>query len=517
MLGVLTVAMLQSGVDATGTLEFETPHYGATVHVDRAPIGQAPVPPATLPAGLHLLEMRARGRVPWRRLVFIPPGGRLRVVARPAALEADPAASASSDAPAANAEPRYQLRGHALVEQAWLGDSRDLDIDQRWSLVGERVLGRHVGFGLTLRARNDLDGDRGSPLTDTTDRGDTGERASELLLDEATLRLDGPVEAALGRTWTNGPGARPLRLDGGTARWHATDVLEVGALGGLRSDPEQAPGSPRGVAGVRVQGSADAPFRIRAGAAWLWQARHHLDLTGAFGPGRARLLARVRWIETAFAEAALRARRGGAWLELHRRAEVDGPFETLISVPDITWDGSEGYRAIRAGWRSDPGGFETSVRGELRDGDGAPSAARPNVARAHLGARWRAGAWPGGAWVLGLAIDALTAEVSDAPEAPAVPASAAAAATVEVTLGLARIELDGGMRWLAVRGPRDATTADSPTVQTGRGLPEGRLVLRATVGGELDIGLVGGVSAVHPSVHPEGGPLGRLGLEVTLR
>ena len=59
---------------STGTLTVRAPHYGATVLVDRRPVGRVPMAPSEVSAGLHLVELRQQGTIRWRRLVFVPPG-----------------------------------------------------------------------------------------------------------------------------------------------------------------------------------------------------------------------------------------------------------------------------------------------------------------------------------------------------------------------------------------------------------------------------------------------------------
>ncbi len=445
---------------SVGSLHVRCPHYGATVLVDRRPVGRAPLAPLEVAAGLHLVEVRAESRIRWRRLVFVAPGS---TVAVDAGWQRETARRPDARAPAL--EPAYDLSGRVGLEGATLGEGHDLDATYRWRLEGARVATNAVSTAVEIRGRGDVAGGpvlAGGQTADLTD--------STLRLEEARLRYHGGRwRADAGRMYAQGPGVRAFAFDGARARARLSELRL--ALGTGRR-------------------AFDGGWLAHAGVAWAEHARVsvwyadtvHADLGGVLPLAPFSLRADGRTVGAALADGGARlqwsGRRDEAWAEARVRRGVRGPFEP--SVPPLSWrrdvagyEGRAGGRwgsleASARGWEGEtrsltsrlswlgPLGLGASLEGLMVDGD--PLLA--GRAGGGVDARWRAARW--------------------------------------------RLGARAGATWLRA-------------LDRDRWLPEASFEATFAVSGSLSVGARAVVAAVHPEVHPEGGPLAYGLLEAQLR
>ncbi len=457
-----------------GILTVRSPHYGATVIVDRQPVGRVPLDPLELPAGLHLVELRQSGETRWSQVVYVPPA---RTVELDATWASAATPAASSSAPPAQRPPSYTLEASAGVELAHLGDATDLDLVHAWRVEGRRLGWRGLSAVVDVRGRADVAGDAALPggetllVERTTDGANPG-----LRLDEARLRAkhDGATVDG-GRMLALAPGRRLYVLDGIRARGDLGD-WEVRAAAGARA-------APLGARAVDPWlGSVGVSWERLAALDAVWAETLHLDASGAGDLGPLRLDGAVRTVGETVALASATARWAThAWIRGAARRACDGPFEPPPRPLDL-------HRRVE--------GWEVSLGGEVGP-TSALVAARAGVvdhAEAELASRWRLGAWRLGAVGGGLV----------ARGDPLLDAWGRGAAELGWSRASLRARTSAGAAWMRA-GERD------------RWLPEASADLSVPLGGPLSLGGRLLVAGVHPEVHPQGGPMVYGGLEVRLR
>ncbi|MCA9541795.1 MAG: PEGA domain-containing protein, partial [Myxococcales bacterium] len=325
---LLALALLASPPD--GTVRIASPHYGATVAVDRRPVGHVPLPELSLAPGLHLVELLRDGRPVFAQVVFVAPGQMLTVpIALPEApLRPTDVPLAKGAAPA----PRYDLQATLALQGARRGHTTDLDLMHRWRLSARDMPAPRWRGALQVTGRHDLAGD-GDELIDAA----RAEAQTGLRVDEAWIGQGAATGFVVGRQMANGPGGRAFHFDGGTLRAplgeHGGAELRLGrraaALGPNPTVPWLA-----GL-GLRAEGSV-----LEGGVAALFHDRWHVD-AHAQGRWRAlRMTLRARAVDEVLADANARVdvhfSDGDVWLAAGRRARASGPFEWQWSAPDLT-------------------------------------------------------------------------------------------------------------------------------------------------------------------------------------
>lgn len=212
-----------------GILEVQTPHYGATLSVDREPRGLAPLPPLSISPGLHLVEVHLRGHPSWSRLVFVPPGERVVLVVHLAAtVDEKNEVNSTLYAP-----PAWRLQGRAGLLTTHL-DRGEADLDQRWHLDAHEPLGASTRLQLEVAA-NTLLSEHGRFVREagrTVRLAPDGTRLLQAHLDGRA----GPVHLSAGRLRLADP-SDPLGLDGLAAELPVTDRWTLSARGGHRIEP----------------------------------------------------------------------------------------------------------------------------------------------------------------------------------------------------------------------------------------------------------------------------------------
>jgi hypothetical protein len=476
---------------STGVLEVTTPHYGATLSIDRTPRGTTPLPPLTLPAGLHLVELHLRGRPSWSRLVFLPPGERVVLEVRlPEKVEE------TTDKSSPYVPPPWILSGQVGVSATRLAAARDLDLDQRWFLAAREPLGAGTRLQVDASAATDLAGD-GAFLRDGASpyfpplwlRQPLGPRAQDrrggtrIALDEARLEArPGPLRLAAGRLALTGPDRQPLGIDGVQAHLPLAERFTLRALGGRRFDPLDHPGLGAG-GGLGLRVDTKAAF---AGLDHFFNEVHHIDAQVGWSDATWSLAA-----QATTAEAELMATR----LDLRWRGPVHGalghhyqgelftrPADFIGLLPP---DASHEHRLdliLEA----------EGLRGHLASRLPRQASSRqPRVLQGEFAARTP---------IRGLGV-ALTTLLADAPRdgQPALNAHAHLAATTHHHPGPVRLATEVGLAALDLRDPggRRAT----------RLLPQGHLGLEVDLIDDLALALEGRVGAVHPMWAADGGPL----------
>lgn len=470
---------------ATGVLEI-TADFGATIAVDRQPRGIAPLPPLTLTAGLHLVEVWRHGQLPWSRVVFVQPGGRLRLVVQlPTATPKTSVKSVGSEAP-----PPWTVTATAGVRVAHLGAHTDLDLDQHWHIEAHAPFGAATTAALTVGAATDLAG-RGRLLRRVGPANTTVTRLWEARVGYAP----GPAQLAAGRLLLSGPAGVLLVLDGGQGAVDLGGGFTASARAGRRADPlAQATEGAAGGAGLSIE----RPLWSTA-VEHLFHEVHHLDLRADGHQGSWAAGGRLSLTEDGLHELRTRLQRAGELAIAARhtyRGAATSPFTDPLPGPTLL--PPPGPREHRAALR-----LATSyLSGEVavRLPEAAPSARQP---------RWIQGDFQGHRGWLGAALSGLVADVG--PPKPEAALQAYARFTLQATLrrGPVRLQAEGGLSALDLR-------ASDGSRQT-RALPEAGLVAELALAQGLSIALRGGAQAVHPTWLPGGGPLWTGGLEVRLR
>lgn len=494
---------LLAGPPPTGTLEISSAAYGAEVAVDRRPVGRVPLPPQTVPAGMHLVEVLRDGQAAWSRVVFVGPGETVSLVVELAPREGP--APVLGDLRRAPIEPpstpmRYRLAGTVAAEGALAGDAWDLDLVQRWRLDAEA--GEVVSGAVEARAVGDMAG-AGRDLGRVVHRGDD----PPLLVESLWLRARGAgLDGRLGRMAQAGPAGRAFLMDGARVDGQL-GAFEVHARGGRRwavltprpDDPWLGGG---GVAwgdrdrGVRLDGLYHQRLHLDA-SAFVAGAAGRLRLAGAAigsDPSRASLTGR-----TALRRFAIDDIRGA----IEWRGAVEGPLDLTVEPLGLT------ELKVPAGWTGRLGATldlapaRVTVDGGLYAGAGAPSAGRPDRGWLDLGATLG-----GGRRGITLRLGGL---VADPGEHPAV------AALVDRAHGALGGWLGRGRWRLSAEVGVEQITLDGPDGALRRRLPVGGL--RAALALTEALSLLADVeaAAAHPSLHPTGGPLGRARLGLRLR
>ena len=439
---------------SVGGLHIRSPHYGASVLVDRQPVGRVPLKPLELPAGLHLVELRAGSETRWTRLVYVAPGSVVVVDAR---WQGEVATAADGEALQERKGPTYAVQGQVGVEAATLGDGADIDAVFGARVDGEGVLTEAVDAELSVRGRGDVSGAPVLVGGQTADLVDDAVR-----LETATLRADpGAWRLSGGRMYALGPGVRAFTLDGGRAAY-LSDGLRLRASGGRQGGPEPA---------------GDGGWLAHLGGGWGESARLDawyagtLHVDGGLRAGMDGLLVRAdgRTVGTALAAAGARVDHHLGWAHTGVRRGVASPFEP--PTPPLAW--------VR-----DVDGYEARVGGEWGDVRGWWGATRSISARG----RWRF----------------LSAAGSWVQRDPLLRARGGLAVDRSWRWGRWRTGGRAGATWLHAGG------AD-------RWLPDGGADLEVAVVGTLSVRARAAVAAVHPAVHPAGGPLAYGGLEVRVR
>ncbi len=486
MAALLAIVLLGA---PTGTLTIESEDYGATVVVDRWPIGIIPVEPERVAAGLHLVEVLRDGRPVWVRLVFVPGGGELRLPVALPARTLPPWRSAGRSSVA----PRYGLSAAVGAEVSGVGDRVDLDLVQRYRLEADDVPLEGLSAAVEAWVFSDLI-DRGGELRWAP------RPAGTVHVEEARLRYAGALgRADAGRMVAVGPGGRAFVLDGAQGALGG-DRIEVHARGGRRYEAiGPAPDAWLAGGGLRAAPWGDA---MTATVEVLHHARLHVDgaLAGRWGRARARIDGRSIGDRLAAVSggAGLDGEVVSARVEGGVRTDARGPFETprwALGLTDLVspagwWVAGRGQLA--------QGPWQAGGRVEWRDGAGAASAVHPD--------RWTIdvdGVRALGAGRVGVQATALIADVGDGPPSPALRQRLGVAALGDQTLGPVRVSLRIGVERLAIG-------------ETERALPTGDAGIRWALTDGLELDASAGVRAVHPTLYPDGGPLwiGRLGLRL---
>lgn len=455
----------------TGTLVVQTPHYGATVSVDRRPIGTAPVDPLRLSIGWHLVEVFARARPAWSRLIFIAPGQTVTVNVQLAAL---PVRRASQPADPAQPDPRWTLTGRAGLIGARRGDDASLALQHRARLGGTEVLGKHTRLSLAIFGESRVAGQGAELLRRIQPR-----EASRLRIDEAMVAWR---DLRGGRLLLTGPAHSLLVLDGldGALRLGAH---RVGARLGWQGAPVgMRPDDPVGGLRWRVQHD-----RGSGGLRWLYHQKHHVEADGQARIETVQLMARGSMVGRRLHRAQIDARRGPVRLGYGARgagrsALID-PTMGLLRRDPRPWHGPRaGLDGAWRAWRSD-------LAAQWR--------------RTTLGDRWLL---RGGvdrrviAWRLGVRLSGLSAHGQ--PIAQPIELQRQWRGAVTARWGR-RIDLAGGAVWQATQAGR-------------RWLPEANLRLDWPLVGALSLDVALSVQAVDPAVLPGRGVLtwGRLGVRL---
>ncbi len=471
------------GAPAPGVLEVRSPDYGATVSIDRRPVGKVPLAPVAVSAGLHRVEVRAVDRPAWRRTVLVAPGAR---VVLPVELPPAP----PSPPPALAAEERAApptLQGYVGLRWAHDGGAGDLDLAQRWRLTVAPA--PRWAAAVAVGARTDLAGD--APELQGARWRAADDRVRVL---EATLgHAQGDAQIVGGRQLGRGPGGRAYRFDG--LRGRSADGAQVEAHLGRRAEPLGATPGAAELGGARV--AVERPA-WRAEGAYLFHGAHHLDADLAWRP-RPLQLAAGAWL----AGGALVEGRGaadarlGAWTarltgRLHRPPPT--PFDLLARIGLLPDEDAARWIEGRVGLRWAADAWEAAVDGGVRErADGwrrwdASGRATRRLSRGEVGVRGT-GLWGEGR----------------PPDAPAPRSAVRGAAEAAWRVGRLRWAVSGG-----------AARVD-PTGGAAAVLPEGALRLDLALAVALTLRLDAGVAAVHPTWLAGGGPLLHGGLAVVLR
>lgn len=500
---LLALALL-TGPPPVGALHVSGAVYGDEVAIDRRPVGRVPLPPQTVTAGLHLVEILRDGRPAWSRVVFVGPGETLALVAElPPRPGPAPTLGDLRRPPAGPPEVpmRYRLTGGVTAEAAAAGEAWDLDLVQRWRLDAQA--GEIVSGAAEVRAVGDLAGD-GPELSRVVHRGDD----PPLLVEGLWLRAQGAgLDGRMGRMVQTGPLGRAFLLDGARIDG-AAGALRVHARGGRRR--------------ALLTPQPDDPWLGGAGLSWgerrwgvsvdgLYHGRLHLDaaahlatdfgrlrLTGA-SVGTDPIRATIAGGSDALSDVAI----SDARLALEWRGATETAFDPTfepLGVADLR--APAGWTA-RAGATVELQPARITLDGGLFESAGARAVDRPDRRWLDVGATF-----DGGGWDVTARLGGLVADPGGAPTATALVDRLYGAVGGGLTRGRWRFSVEAGVEQL---------TLDGPGGRARRRLPIGGV--RALVALTEAVSLVADVeaAAAHPALHPTGGPLTRARLGLRLR
>lgn len=465
-------AILLLALARHGTLAVETPHYGATISVDRRPIGTAPVAPQRVAVGWHLVEVFARGRPPWGRLVFVAPD---RILTLSVVLEALPTAR---EAPAAAGRPPavWRLTGRAGLRGAARGPDRSAALEQRARLEGDEVAGADTRLVVDLAGESQLSSSGRSLL-----RLISPDDPSRLRIDAAWV---GWRSIRGGRLPLIGPGAALVVLDGveATGAWQRWQVdARLGARG--------APVGGRPEEPLVAIGLAHTAGPVRGHARW-WHHDHHYGDGGITAQGaRWRLASAASLVDARLHRAQVEGRWDAVDLGYTVRGPARGalvdPLRTLGLDPldRIAWHGPR-LRVLlgERPWVADAQArVRMSAQGARFDGG--------------IGVERRQAAWR-----LGMRLDGLASRWSRSPPAP----------HLRQRIG-ARVEAGWGRAATVALGGAWQATDRSRQV-----LPEGAVRLTVPLVDRLELYAEAAGEAVDPAVLAGEGLLwhGRVGVRL---
>ncbi|MGK0358063.1 MAG: hypothetical protein ACI9U2_000346 [Bradymonadia bacterium] len=460
-----------------GSVLIDTPHYGATISVDRRPIGTAPLPAHPVAVGWHLVEVFARGRPAWARLVFVPPGREVRVRVELAAM---PRRALTKSTGPNDKTPTWRLSGRVRVEAAKRGADAALALTERGRLVGEDVLGDDTTVTVDLSGESRLD-QTGRPLLRLVDP----QRPSRVRMNEAFARWRG---LRAGRLLLDGPATTALTVDGLGGRLTLGE-WQGEAFGGARGAPVGArPSTPVGGVGV-----ARASGTLRPRLRWIGHDAQHVEAgislrdqtpenetlgasAVASTVGRALHRARVdlRW---------RRLRVGYAARGAGRSRLIDPVRSLALAPPELSeWHGPRIGAAARLGpWLIDGHArLRWGVEADRWDAQGALSRSV-------------------GRWQTSVLIDGFATRWLRPPQGPFLQNGARGVFSARY----AGLTVSGGAAW---------QTTDA----TARLLPEGGLRLALPISGPLDLVAEASAQAVDPAILSGDGLLisGHLGVRL---
>lgn len=455
-----------------GSLLVDTPHYGATISVDRRPIGTAPLPAQTVAVGWHLVEVFARGRPAWARLVFVPPGEQVTVTVKLAPM---PRQIARKTGPDDTHTPTWRLSGRVRVEAAKRGADTSVALTERARLIGDDVLGADTMVRVDLSGESRLD-QSGRPLLRLIDP----QRPSRIRVNELSAGWRG---LRAGRLLMDGPAMTALTVDGFSGRLTVGD-WQGAVFGGARGAPVgDRPSTPVGGVGVARTTGALRP-RLR----WIGHDAQHTEAGISYQNNTLQVSTVASTVDAALHRARLDLRWRG--LRLGYAARGSGRSRLVDPVRSLGLAPAElsRWHGPRVGGVATVGAWTLDGDARLRWGDEA------DRWDAHGAVARRVGAWR--ATVL---VDGFATRWRRPPEGPFLENGARGTLSARY----AGLTLSGGAAW-------------QTTNATGRVLPEGGARWMLPLTGPLDLVAEASAQAVDPAILPGDGLLfsGRLGVRL---